>query len=666
MNKTKGLFFIAFLAICWSGAPLIAQSTGVIDSLKAIIALHTNDKQAVGTLMELAKRYDAIDLDSSLIYINAAEKIAATLNDASTNGLVAQMKGIYYTRKSVYQEAVGAFTKAIEYYQQTGNAQNLADNFGNLSNSYMNLGDNLNALKYVLMAYDLFSKEQNKERMMKALGALTVIYGEDKDTTNAFKYAYKALDMAMETNQKTEIARAFIYIAQVCFSAGQYERAVSMYEQARLAIDSKNFSPLIPHIKLKTANCYLQLKKYPNALQAYEAAYQGFAILRDTSKMYSAKLGTAKVQVALKNYAPALQIARKIEAQIIHSGQLEKTQDIYFLFYNAYSGIKNFEAAHKYAGLLLSVQDSLYDQNKKKELYRLQVQFATKEKEEEIRLLSKDKKLEELEEKRQELLRNIFIAALFIVLIFTLLLWNRYRAKIRTNNLLKVQQEDIRQANENLLKTLLEKNRLLEEKELLFKEVHHRVKNNLQLMNSLLNLQINTTNSAELTRSLEESQSRLQSISLIHEKLYQQEDLFSLNFDEYIKSLVSSLHDVFNSKAQQIAYQVESDPIHLDVETTLRLGLIINELTINALKHAFPQHQEGKIEISLRTFDADNYMLSVKDNGIGIDETANAKFEDSLGMRLVNVLSNQLDGVLTILNNNGTHVYLKFPSKSIL
>lgn len=199
----------------------------------------------------------------------------------------------------------------------------------------------------------------------------------------------------------------------------------------------------------------------------------------------------------------------------------------------------------------------------------------------------------------------------------------------------------------------------IKEKEILIQEIHHRVKNNMQIISSLLNLQSRYVEDEEATDVLKESQHRVKSMAMIHEKLYQSEDLTHLNFVDYIQSLVSNLFYSYNVDTTKIKSRLEIEDLSLNMETAVPCGLIISELVSNSLKYAFPNDMSGEILVSLKSVD-DYYELIEADNGVGLPEDIDFNTLDSLGLLLVNSLTEQLDGEITINRVKGTEFKIKF------
>ncbi len=199
----------------------------------------------------------------------------------------------------------------------------------------------------------------------------------------------------------------------------------------------------------------------------------------------------------------------------------------------------------------------------------------------------------------------------------------------------------------------------LEEKNLLIKEIHHRVKNNLMVISGLLNLQSRYIHDKNDLEFFKESQSRAKSMALIHERLYQSDNFKSIDFGEYIVKLSNDLFHTYNCDASHVNFDIEVENIMVDVDTAIPLGLIVNELLSNSLKHGFPDARSGDIKIKFHRYH-DKLQLIVKDDGIGLSGKIDYKNTDSLGLQLVNLLTGQIDGELEVNMNGGTEFIISF------
>ena len=199
----------------------------------------------------------------------------------------------------------------------------------------------------------------------------------------------------------------------------------------------------------------------------------------------------------------------------------------------------------------------------------------------------------------------------------------------------------------------------LKEKDILLKEIHHRVKNNMQIISSLLNLQTNYIDDEVALNVLRESQNRVKTMGMIHEKLYQSNDFINIKFDDYILRLVTDLFYSYNIQEDHIKPVIEVEDVRLNIETGVPCGLIISELVSNSLKYAFPKGKTGNLNVSLKRC-SNKYELTISDNGIGFPEDLDFKNTDSLGLQLVNNLVDQIDGEITLDTSQGTKFKIIF------
>lgn len=254
------------------------------------------------------------------------------------------------------------------------------------------------------------------------------------------------------------------------------------------------------------------------------------------------------------------------------------------------------------------------------------------------------------------ILGNLGILVLMIVLL--IISFRKRLAQAREHRFVLAEQ------NQELKKTLVSK----EEKETLLKEIHHRVKNNLQIISSLIRLQSGYINENNFQEHLNEIENRILSMALVHEKLYQSSDLSRLLVKSYIRDLCINVLESYQSK-RRVKFAFNIDKGEYSIDTLIPLGLILNETISNALKHAFYEREQGLIEVTLKEKEeskttAAKTILIIKDDGIGADLTIEELKEDSLGMDLIFSLTEQLDGTLDINTTDGFTYNFTFPKLS--
>ena len=205
----------------------------------------------------------------------------------------------------------------------------------------------------------------------------------------------------------------------------------------------------------------------------------------------------------------------------------------------------------------------------------------------------------------------------------------------------------------------------LREKEVLLKEIHHRVKNNLQITSSLLRLQASKITDPIVRQALGDTQDRIRSMALVHEMLYRSEDLARIDLGAYVRNLVLHLFRSYNPQARRVSPVVQVVEIPIGVDSAIPCGLIINELVANALKHAFPDERVGQIWIRVDA-SPQRVELSVRDDGIGLDRDISLDTAQSLGLQLVSTLTDQIGGNITVRHNQGTEFLINFPRPPVV
>lgn len=289
--------------------------------------------------------------------------------------------------------------------------------------------------------------------------------------------------------------------------------------------------------------------------------------------------------------------------------------------------------------------DSSFQISKTRQAEELQVLYQMYEKENQITSLTQQAKLEKANSEKSALLRNFSMAGIAAALIIAGLLYRQSRLRKKSNQVISRKNGQLQQ--------------LVADKEWLLKEIHHRVKNNLQIIISLLDSQSEYINNDAALAAIEDNMRRVHAMALIHQKLYLTDDVSSIDMPEYINELVLYARDSFDS-GNRITFEQEVEAIDLDVSQAIPLGLIINESIVNAIKYAFPDGRKGVVHIQLYQDENKQLVLKTSDNGIGLPEEINIKTHPSLGLNLMQGLTRQLNGSFTIENNNGLHITIRF------
>ena len=398
------------------------------------------------------------------------------------------------------------------------------------------------------------------------------------------------------------------------------------------------------YIAQSLGSCYNALKQYKLAEKYY---LESVAWSKQSSLRYQfvAYQGIAQFYVTNAQYSraePYLRLLLKASRQQILPNYLI---DVHLMWFKVDSARQNYPEAIRHYQQYKALQDSIYNETKSRQITQLSIQYETEKNKNEITVLNQKNQLAQSRLERSELVKNLTIGGIALLFIIIGLLYRQYRHNQQNNKVILHKNEQLQH--------------YLAEKEWLLKEIHHRVKNNLQIVMSLLNSQsAYIENDAALT-AIQDSQHRVHAMSLIHQKLYNSENVSSIDMSFYIRELVSYLADSFNT-GQRIRFEFDIDPLEMDVSQAVPLGLILNEAITNSIKYAFPNNKEGAIIISLSKTGLHHYLLTISDNGIGMPGHIKNKKSGSLGMSLMAGLSEDLDGTFSIENNNGTLIKISF------
>lgn len=420
---------------------------------------------------------------------------------------------------------------------------------------------------------------------------------------------------------------------------------------------SKKHPPSEPYGKASLARtlayCYNALQNYPQGEKyAREMIFLSPSMGKNNEIRGEVEYDIGKYYLEKKQFQKAADHFKisLYEAYIVSS--LTKIKDIHLMLFKVDSSTGNYLSAIKHLNQYRQLNDSIFNETKSRQIEEVKVAYETEKKEKDITLLEKESKLQHGRLLQAGYTRNWILGGVALLLIIMGLLAYNIRLKQRTNKKLAGQQTEIGEQNVSL-------RHLVNEKEWLVKEIHHRVKNNFQTVMGLLGTQSGYLKNKIAINAIADSQHRIHAMSLIHQKLYQTENLTTINMPDYIHELVDYLRDSFNT-SDNIRFSLQIEPIELDLAHCIPLGLILNESIINSFKYAFPGNREGNIFISLKDTSGNHLSLIIKDDGVGLPPGFDAMKIDSMGMNLMKGLSKELEAKFTLSNESGTEININF------
>ena len=617
------------------------------------------EKQKADAYIELAGCYSNADTDlpAKIPLYEKGARIYHQLGDKVREAALLEMIGDLYQIKKEYTTALSRLQQSLALYQSAG--------FKRLQGVYALIGTVYNAqnnfvegLRYNMLAVHTGENVNDSSKLMATVyHRLGMSYHSINYTRQALEYYEKALHLAYQLNDSSAVQNYQINIAELFIKTGQYQEGIDTLNVAT------NFHPIIEaddqcYVYRQYLRLYLALHDYRKAA----TYYQKILLLcnSDNTSDYEKTVSSAYISLYLVETGRFREAAAYLNSAAIKqipsvpaNAMLER------LRYRTDSALGNLTSAIAHFQRYEVLSDSLNSLAQTRQLGQLQLQFETAEKDKDILLLTQKSQLQASSLEREIIIRYVIIGGIVILIAFLILVYNRYRSNKRTNIKLENQQNEINEQNDTL-------KALLDEKEWLLKEIHHRVKNNLQIIISLLNTQSQYLNNEDALAAIRNSQQRMYSMSLIHQRLYQTDNLGKIDMNWYIPEMITYIRDSLDTNAN-ITFRVDSDHVALDVVEAVPLGLILNEAVSNALKYAFPDKAKGKIDIFFRAKPEGNCLLGISDNGIGIPEGKNIEESASLGMSLMQGLSVQLDGAFTLSDNQpGVSVTVSFRCKEFI
>jgi two-component sensor histidine kinase len=500
------------------------------------------------------------------------------------------------------------------------------------------------AITYYLEAARTLEKGDVKNKLCRVYNNIASCYNIRKDFENTEKYFVSSLNLAKEINDLPMIANLNNNLSVLYMNNKMYKKADNMIENALEYYQSTNDSLMMGISYMNYGNSKVFSEDYPNAILNYNklknfVSYDTFPLLYAVS---NTGIGTALTRQ--KKYLKALPFlleGLKIGKEIKHT---EQVMESYSALSNYYSETKDYKNAYLLSIESQKLKDSVLSSTQDKNMADALTKYQSEKKDTELKLLKVEG------EKSEQQKRMYFILFIAGLLILGLLCFFGYKNKKKNVKLAKQ-------------KKLLEST--LDEKNTLLKEIHHRVKNSFQIVSSLLYLQSENVEDKEAKIAIKEAENRVRSMVLIHQRLYNKDEMVGINTENYFNDLVKDIIESHQFKKEPISYTFDVEPLVLDIETITPIGLILNELIVNTLKHAFETvDSNSNILVKFEKQD-DQLILKVIDNGKGFEGEIKST---SFGITLMKALSKKLKATLNYVSEptTGTEAILNIKKFTIL
>ena len=514
-------------------------------------------------------------------------------------------------------------------------------------------GDHFGALDQANKAVEVIETTQDTTFAPLFYLRLGIVYQNINKDKEALEWYLKPLQSQMTNKNKLLWYKCFLSAAMIKSKLGQTEEAISFSKEIAAKYPPSGLINKLAYSR-NLGYFYEKIKDFENAekyfLESIHWVEQLPSIHKyaETIEVYSA---IASLYIKLGDNRKAKFYLEKALDNNMGKAFIHSLLELNYLLFKLDSADGNYISAIKYFQNYKEINDSITSISQRKLVEEYQVKYETAKKEQDIELLQNEAEINQHELENAELTRNVIIGSLVMLSILFGLLYNRYRLK-------KKQQVEINKKNVHL-------EELVEEREWLLKEIHHRVKNNLQIVMSLLNTQSAYLDNEAAIAAIRNSQHRMHAMSLIHQKLYQSDSFSLIEMQPYIYELVEYYKESLDI-APRIQFSLEIEKHSLDVSQAVPIGLILNEAISNAAKYAFNKRTNGEIKITFLTGLSGQFVLKITDDGVGIPENIDADSQKTFGLNLMKGLSNQLDGVFRLENAQGVKITVTFPKKQDL
>jgi len=570
------------------------------------------------------------------------------IGDKSGQGNVLNNIGAVYKNLGNIPEALAYHQKSLLIKRETKNKKGEAYSINNIAIIYRNLGDINKALEYYLLSLSILEEVEDKKGIAVVLNNVATIYRNQGNKLKAKEYFEKSLGMHKEANNKRSMAITLNHLAVIYDKEGDKIKGIAYYKESLRLNNEIGDRSGVASTLISLGEFYIRNKEPERGFGLLQESLVISKSINDRSGEISCLNNIAKYYLDQNNILAAKKSvleSLKLAQEIGFPSDVKSAAEILTIIYEKE---QNWSQAYALQKLYVKMQDSINSKSIQESILKQQAKYDINKKEQEIKVLSvqneslkKDKEIQNLRINKNRLTIILISIALLATLLFIAfnLKWNKKKKKIY--KLLKKQKEEISLKND--------------EKTAMLKEIHHRVKNNLQIVNSLLKFQSREIKDENVVAIFEKAQKRVVSMAMLHEKMYNSDDLKHIDVKEYISLLVADLIDTY-SVGKKIKQNIQVENVHFEMRTLVPLGLIINEIITNSFKHAFIDILEGEIKIHIKQVKNKTYEMVIGDDGTGYSDIEHS----GIGNKLIRIFVKQLNGTIALLKQSGTFYKIVF------
>ena len=611
----------------------------------------------------ICQSQQSLSSDSMLDYIKnniktGSDTVTLYFNELNTRNLDSKTEGQkslqegYYSRQSKNNvEAINYFKTSLTLAQKNNFDTLEARSLYEIGLTYHMSGFDDQAADAFFDVLQLGEKKNNEILFPSAWMKLGNIFKTKRQFELSKSYYQRVLIQLTNKDGGRRIAQIEHNIAEIYFELEKLDSAAMMYFSIIEKCEKIGYKPLEYAARSRLASVFLKQGNLPEAENYALEANAHFDILKSNfPSMINVKnlLGNINTQkkkhaVAERYYDSALRLAtlKKRNTQRIK---------IYKSLSDHYHAKQDYKKSHYYLDKQNKLQDSINLSKTNQSIQFLNTLYETQEKNATIQGLQDEKTIQGLELTASRRKGWIALLGVLFLTLFSILIFISLKQKKKSEKLLKEKNNTIKKA--------------LSDKELLLREIHHRVKNNLQVVYSLLSLQSEYIKEESVLSAINDGRNRVRSMALIHQNLYGSENLTGVDDKVYLEKLIQELFESYKIEKYKVTLDLDIEDISIDIDTMVPLGLVVNELITNALKHAFNSQDSGIIKATLNSTDT-SIVFKVMDNGLGMDPRLLEEKNDSFGLQMIKSFVDKLDGTLHLDSENGTEITLVIPNQNM-
>lgn len=611
-----------------------------------------NLKHAAGMAMNIGVMQEKMGYyDSAVINYKEALPIFESVNDINSLASVYENIGLAHYRKSENLLMLNYLNKTDSLLQTVleENDPRWVGLYINKHLAFLRLNRQEEALDILLKGLKIAEVNQDNAGIRKIYSRLAELHESNGEKEKQYNALMISKSYLKESQNKFDIANMDQALGRYHLQEDHYDSAMYYAQKSYEMFLSNGLTEDVGTSLSLMGNIEFKKENYPKALQYYQKALE--SLRTEQTQSYAGFLfNIGYTYLKVGDFSQALGFMEKsleIRKQINHHSGL---RDSYQGLAEVYESRGDFRKAFDYLTLFHAFKDSISNEARGQLLAEIETRYETEKKDQAIAVLEQQNEIQSLRAQTQQIQIYLSLGGLVLLVGLTGLFFRQSSIRKRNNILLEAKNKEIAKQNA--------------ERELLLKEIHHRVKNNLQIISSLLSMQTRSLKDDKAKDAMKESQSRVKTMALIHEKLYQYENLAKINMKEYMQQLSDFLTQTYRSE-KQIHVNIDAEDINLDMDMAIPLGLITNELLSNSLKYAFQDKEGGEIYITFTEPEPGIYKLLVRDSGKGLDDNLDIENTKSLGLKLVRTLTRQINGNLKISSNPGATFEIDFSEQSL-